>query len=826
MPRYNIDEIKQAATGRWPEIISAIGRVSQDVLDGRHHPCPKCGGTDRFRLIDKAEGACLCNLCFSEKNGDGVAAVQWLTGQSFGESISAIAGYLGIKRQPVKAINPAEHLEFLDWNPTLAGLWCLKKKPIKPEAIQRVGGRIARYRGQYTVIAIPVLGSALSEEAPIGWVVYRTNGGDLPKWSKGNKTPEWVKVKLTAGSQAGVICNPNTFDCDGEIWKTEGPTDLLTLLSVAPETSAFTTANGSMEKPLEWVIKLCEGRDAIVIHDADKPGQEGATWRQQRDGTRRPGWVPKLAELATRARNLTLPFPVEGTHGPDLRDFFAGGGSMELLRDRLSESEEVTGDTPSDDPIEEAEDDPHRLARVNLERYRSEHEGRLIYWRDEWWKWRDGRYRRIDTAELKAKVSAAIRTEFEHSYRERRARGDDKPIRKVTRALVSNVIGAMESICAIPSSIPMPCWLPDRSQPNYLATSNGILDLDAVFENKGLDESLRPHSSDWLSSFKLNYPFDPAATCDIWEEYLRYSLEDDQERIQLLQEWAGYLLTSQNEHQKFLVLEGEGGNGKTVYFAAMTAMLGPDNVSHVSIENFGGRFELGSTIGKSANISGDAGEVDTVAEGILKQFCGGDVMQFDRKNLPPISARPTAKLMAAWNTRPRMRDKSMGLWRRMILVPFNRIVEPHRRVLGMDKPDWWIENGQAPGILNWAIVGLARLRERGRFTTARASSEAIEEYRQDSNPAMRFLTECVSMLPPEMLEQELQKPLSEQHAIHCDELYVKYRDWCQDEAVKPLAKQNFGKQVRRVYGDTKHRRGTRNERFFVYRLICYTGEFF
>ena len=41
-PRLDIDLVRQAATGRWPEIPRVAG-ISADVLDGRHHPCPAAG---------------------------------------------------------------------------------------------------------------------------------------------------------------------------------------------------------------------------------------------------------------------------------------------------------------------------------------------------------------------------------------------------------------------------------------------------------------------------------------------------------------------------------------------------------------------------------------------------------------------------------------------------------------------------------------------------------------------------------------------------------------------------------------------------------------
>lgn len=275
--------------------------------------------------------------------------------------------------------------------------------------------------------------------------------------------------------------------------------------------------------------------------------------------------------------------------------------------------------------------------------------------------------------------------------------------------------------------------------------------------------------------------------------YLEYAMEGDQERMDLLQEWAGYLLTNTNYLQKFLVLEGEGGNGKTVYFAAIRAMLGPENVSSVPLENFSGRFDLATTIGKAANISGDVGEIDSVAEGALKQFTGGDCMSFDRKGLTPIEVIPTAKLMMAWNLRPRFKDRSMGVWRRMIIVPFQREVEESRKIQGMDSYDFWLNSGELPAILRWAIEGLDRLNTMGRFTYSEVCAKAAQEYRQESNPAGDFLTDHI---------QE-----SSESRISCKWLYELYRLWCRETGHSyPLAQNQFGKEVFRKFPRSERRK--------------------
>ena len=70
-----VGRVKSAACGRWREILTAFGFNGED-LDGRHHPCPRCEGADRFRMIDEEAGAVLCNQCFAEGNGDGLQGIR------------------------------------------------------------------------------------------------------------------------------------------------------------------------------------------------------------------------------------------------------------------------------------------------------------------------------------------------------------------------------------------------------------------------------------------------------------------------------------------------------------------------------------------------------------------------------------------------------------------------------------------------------------------------------------------------------------------------------------------------------------------------------
>lgn len=873
---YDLDFIRAAVRGRAADILSRLGGIPSDVLDGNHHACPKCGGTDRFRLLDEDAGAIFCNKCAASGIGDIFASLEWYTGQKFTAVVKLVADHLGIEptesthhysngRHP--SADPAEHLKFYPWDESttmLASLFCLTKLPVTVAAIMAVGGQVARYRDQYTVIVLPIHGEHLATAKPVGWCLYNATGGPLPKWKRRKqneptKPPEWVKVKLTHGSEPGIITDLSRLQStsSADAWKVEGPSDLLSLISLPdfpPDAIAITNANGAKENPPPWVLQLFAGHRAHVIHDADQPGQDGANgWTDPRSQRRHPGWAPSIASTAAECRNVQLPYPLAPDHGRDLRDYLneiiaiQAATPLVPLAPPYAHLQILAAASPVIQPAAtappiilplESDDDPHRLARVNLATYASQREGgTLRFWRDEWYTWRQSRgaYRKIAERELRAKLTSAIRQEFERvwalkmeSYEARRKAGtltdDEQPpqVQKVTKTLVTNTIDAMASFTVISSATDQMTWIGNASRERrpYVALQNGILDLErALADNDDDDETtcMTPHSPSWFSQICLPYSFDPNATCQRWEAFLERNLEMDPERIKVLQEWAGYLLLPDTGEQKFLVLEGEGSNGKSVYCAAMTAMLGADNCSHIPLELFADRFAKTQTLGKLVNISADVGELDKVAEGYLKSFTSGDVMYFDRKGVPGVDCTPTARLMLACNNRPRFSDRSSGVWRRMLLIPWRVEITLAERIRNMDKPWWWEQSGELPGIFNWALLGLHRLRHQQGFSDSSLSSEALEDYRLESNPARAFLKENLE----ECNSDDEANPKGVRSAF----LYSLYKRWADSNGYRPLGERVFGKEVKRTFPTCAHQRGgPRSGRFWMYQNLKFTAD--
>jgi putative DNA primase/helicase len=150
------------------------------------------------------------------------------------------------------------------------------------------------------------------------------------------------------------------------------------------------------------------------------------------------------------------------------------------------------------------------------------------------------------------------------------------------------------------------------------------------------------------------------------------------------------------------------------------------------------RFALSGTLGKLVNISADTSQVDRFAEGPLKSFVAGEEMTFEYKHKDPFTTTPTAKLVLATNVLPHFPDRSNGIWRRLLHLPFNHRVSREERVPEMTAEAFW--QPHLDGILRWSLDGLDRLRENNwDFTESDAGAALADEHRRESDPARDFL---------------------------------------------------------------------------------------
>jgi P4 family phage/plasmid primase-like protien len=636
----------------------------------------------------------------------------------------------------------------------------------------------------------------------------------------------WPEFVAATTAPAGDPNRP-VFICEGE-----KDADRLRASGLTATTNpGGATTKSSDRKWLPQYNEALRGLHCVIIPDQDLPDKTA-------------GRITGHVHAATVANEL-LPFAasVRVLHLPtlpkldvskkwDVSDWLDAGGTRDQFFSALDACPQWTHQDTIPEPTApvEAEDDPYRLARLYAHRDKHPDGLTIRFWADAWWKWENNRYRLIETSELKARVAGHIKEVFDaKNIADQKANRDAEPpkSKRVTCGTVANALLALSAITVLPCNTDQPSWIgpipepvgvaepagvgsqseaqatatdtpaplpiiiPAHAQPrlldgrsrSYLAAGNGILNIDHYVDTgNGI---LLPHTPNFFSLSSIEYPFDAAATCPTWLRFVDRVFRGDSERINMLQEWMGLCLTADTSYQRFLIMHGEGSNGKSVVCGALTALLGDINVSNLSLDQLAGEFGLIQMQGKLVNIVAEIAEMERVHEGHLKQLSSGDRITCNRKNKSHLSMLPTCRLMFATNTLPKFSDKSEGIWRRILFLSFTETIQSHEKIHNMDKAAWWRAKGELPGMLNWALEGLKRLRTTGEFTFSAEGEWNKQEYRNESNPARMFLMEILMPSPTGQ--------------VISSELYQGYRNWCDQHNHRPLASNVFAKEVKRLF---------------------------
>lgn len=373
------EDVARAASGRWRQILlSLCPGLSADALSGVHErACPRCGGHTRFRPFNDFDerGGLMCSHCHADRNADGFAALQWWNSCDFVTALKMVADFLGLassavaghgqssesgRRNPQppqpedwdakwsrRAIGAGQQLDWLSQ-------WCQAKPPIVPESLVESGVMFGSWpRSQQGQSVIGFHGFGADSKNPNSLLLYRADGSMFPALGKLGER----KTHLVGGSQAGWI-HVGGLDrtrAADIVWRVEGLPDGLALLPLLPANHGVVTPScgcGWNKKSPERnpPLDIFAGKVVIGVGDADSPGQRGL-WRFATDA----------AVVATRVFLATLPFPVEETHGKDLRDWIGAGvgypeiqrslGDFERIRRRLDEALSLGGDAPVCEPL-------------------------------------------------------------------------------------------------------------------------------------------------------------------------------------------------------------------------------------------------------------------------------------------------------------------------------------------------------------------------------------------------------------------------------------------------------------------------------------------
>ena len=335
------------------------------------------------------------------------------------------------------------------------------------------------------------------------------------------------------------------------------------------------------------------------------------------------------------------------------------------------------------------------------------------------------------------------------------------------------VKAALESIKAhtyLPATTASPSWLDGRADhPNpcdLVPCRSALLHLPTM-------ESLAPTPA-FFSVSALDYDHDPTAPEPAqWQAFMGQLFEDDLACWDLLQEWFGYCLTGDTSQHKMLLIVGPRRSGKGTIARVLTRLVGPGNVCGPTTSSLAGPFGLQPLIGKSLAIVSDARfsgrDVQTVIERLLC-ISGEDTLTIDRKHMTSVTMKLPTRFVFLTNELPNLHDASAALAGRFMMLRLTESFYGREDTALTDKLLTAL-----PGVLNWAIEGWHRLRERGHFVQPSSVEDALRDIEDLSSPVGAFVRERCD--------------ISSGLRVWIDDLYQAWKAWCEaDGRVKATTK--------------------------------------
>lgn len=333
-------------------------------------------------------------------------------------------------------------------------------------------------------------------------------------------------------------------------------------------------------------------------------------------------------------------------------------------------------------------------------------------------------------------------------------------------------------------------WREYDQQTNMLTVPNGTL----VFTNG--DVTLKAHDPNDLITRASPVRYNPDARHTFWTDSLQMFIPDDQVRA-FLQRFAGSVLVGGGiREQKLPIMHGGGANGKSTFVGGLKHALGrelaievdpstlrPDKRSGAApspdkIRLRGARFVY--AVEASGNMDAE----------LLKRLTGGEEIVARQLHKKTISFKPTFTLAVVANEAPSFDDQSEGLWRRIVVIPFNVRIADSKRIDAVTVGQLLEE--EAEGILAWCVEGY-RMYARDGFSAPDNITLASALMRDNQDYVRVFLREHV---------------IEEQGCVlKSPDLHAEYSRWQQEEPEAPrLGSTKFAAQVDKSFGERAYSR--------------------
>jgi putative DNA primase/helicase len=420
---------------------------------------------------------------------------------------------------------------------------------------------------------------------------------------------------------------------------------------------------------------------------------------------------------------------------------------------------------------------PMAVARVLLTDCQHDGKTTLLSWRGGWMQWRGSHWVEIEEAELRS----AIYKQLEYAeYETTDQYGNKKVVPWApTKFKIANVVDAIHGITYLPEATSPPAWISDDESSfpasEFVACENGLLHVGT--------RQLLELTPNYFNLVSVPFAYDPYAPEPArWLEFLHQLWPDDEEAIQAIQDWFGYVISGRTDLHKILLMIGPIRSGKGTIARVLEALLGGrGNVAGSTMASLATNFGLEPLVGKPLCVISDARLSSQNAPQALERLLsisGEDLMTVDRKYKAKWTGTLPTRFFLISNELPRFLDPSGAIVSRFI------VVETIQSFLGREDRQLTADLlTELPGIMNWALVGLDRITH-GPFTMPKSSDAAIADLQDLVSPTSAFVREMCNRGPNE--------------TVKVTELFDAWRRWCESNGQRAGNVQTFARDLRAV----------------------------
>ena len=250
-------------------------------------------------------------------------------------------------------------------------------------------------------------------------------------------------------------------------------------------------------------------------------------------------------------------------------------------------------------------------------------------------------------------------------------------------------------------------------------------------------------------------------------------------------------MTVDTRLQKFLVITGLGGTGKSTIVRLVNHAIGKENISSLSLQDLNERFNATNLFGKILNSCADIPSKAMEQVDIIKKITGEDLIKGEYKGGAVFFFNSYAKLMFSANEIPiSLDDKTNAYYRRFLIL---RIDKRCHTIPNLEKR----LAESVDDFIYLAVRALHRMYMNGSLVESQNSIDNVMELYMASDTVTAFIADEMVAMADSKIER--------------GSFYEAYGRYCEENERQALTRNGFYKNLRnKGYMEAK----TPGKRFF------------